>query len=222
MSWQIENNLLYETHLKNIPWLKHFFTLRANGDLRNTEIRKRICEKEKIVSSSVVSAEQVHRDKIFQVRREHRGIHQNGVYLGKRIPAVDALLTNCVRVPLVVFTADCLPIFLVETRKKIVGLAHAGREGTTREITYKTVKMIKDEYSSNPADLLVALGPHIHSCCYPVNLTKLNYEQLLSAGVKKKNIFISRYCTSCRNDLFFSYHKEKINAGRMMGLVMIC
>lgn len=212
MSWQIRNSLLYETHFLNIPWLKHFFTLRANGNLRDREILNRICRKEKINPSSVISGEQVHGDKIFSVREEH---------LGKKIPSVDALLTNCLNIPLIVFTADCLPIFFVEKKKKIVGLIHAGRKGTTQEIAQKTVEMMKNEYNSNPANLLIAIGPHIHSCCYPVNLTKFNYEQLLSAGVKKKNIFINRYCTSCRNDLFFSYHREKEKAGRMAGLIMI-
>jgi len=212
MSWCKKNGLLYETHLLNIPWLKHFFTLRISGDLRNPQIHQEICAREKIDPFSVVSGEQVHKDKIFEVKKEH---------LGKRIPSVDALLTDCPNVPLAIFTADCLPIFLVERKKKIIGLVHSGRKGTTREITHKTVKRIKDKYDSNPGDLLVVIGPHIHPCCYPVNLTKLNSEQLLSAGVKRKNIFISRYCTSCRKDLFFSYHQEKEGAGRMMGLIMI-
>ncbi len=211
MSWQTKKGLLYETHLAGIPWLKHFFTLRVNGNLRDQEILKRTCEKEKITPLSVVSAEQVHGDKIFLVKKGH---------LGKRISSVDALLTDCLNIPLIIFTADCLPIFFVERKRKITGLVHAGRKGTIQGIVYKTVKIIENEYNFSPDNLIAAIGPHVHSCCYPVNLTRLNFEQLLSAGVKRENIFISRYCTSCRNDLFFSYHLEKEKAGRMMSLIM--
>lgn len=213
MAWYRKGGLLYELHLKQIPWLKHFFTLRSSGDLSNSKIRKGTCEKENIEPSSLVFGEQIHGDKICLVKRKS----------GKRrILGTDGLVTNLPGLPLAVFTADCLPIFFVDHKNKIIGLTHAGREGTFKRIAYKTVKKLVRVFNSNPVNILVVIGPHIHSCCYPVNLTKLNYEQLLSTGIKKKNIFVSRYCTACRNDLFFSYHLEKEKAGRMMGLIMLC
>lgn len=212
MSWQRKKGLLYETNLLNFPWLKHFFTLRINGDLRNQQIQKGICKKENIDFSKIVIGEQVHGNRIFSVGEEQ---------IGKRIPSVDGLFTRYSGAPLVIFTADCLPIFFVEKEKRTIGIIHAGRKGTEKQITYKAVKTLEKKYNSSLEKILVAIGPHIHFGCYPVDLTRLNYEQLLSAGVRKKNIFISRYCTACRNDLFFSYRKEKENAGRMMGLIML-
>lgn len=212
MAWYKKGELLYELHLKQIPWLKHFFTLRSSGDLNNLRTRKKIRAEENINFSSLVSGEQVHRDLVYRVKSKDAG---------KRILRVDGLITDLSKLPLVVFTADCLPIFFVDRKNKIIGLTHAGREGTFKRIAYKTVKKLVRVFNSNPVNILVVIGPHIHSCCYPVNLTKLNYEQLLSAGIKKKNIFVSRYCTACRNDLFFSYRLEKEKAGRMMGLIMI-
>lgn len=212
MAWYKKGELLYELHLKQTPWLNHFFTLRNSGNLNNLRTRKKICAEENINFPSLVSGEQVHRDVVYRIKSKDAG---------KRILGVDGLITDLSKLPLVVFTADCLPIFFVDYKNKVIGLAHAGREGTFKRIAYKTVKKLVRVFNSNPVNILVVIGPHIHSCCYPVNLTKLNYEQLLSAGIKKKNIFVSRYCTACRNDLFFSYRLEKEKAGRMMGLIMI-
>jgi purine-nucleoside/S-methyl-5'-thioadenosine phosphorylase / adenosine deaminase len=53
------------------------------------------------------------------------------------------------------------------------------------------------------------------------DLVEANRRQLLDLGVRKKNIFASDLCTSCRNDLLFSYRKEKGVTGRLMGVVGI-
>ncbi len=52
-----------------------------------------------------------------------------------------------------------------------------------------------------------------------LDLVEANRRQLLDLGVKKKDIFASALCTSCRNDLLFSYRKEKGVTGRLMGVV---
>ncbi len=54
-----------------------------------------------------------------------------------------------------------------------------------------------------------------------LNLTEANREQLLTAGVAKKNIAVSDMCTKCRPDLLFSYRAEKGKTGRLMGLAGI-
>lgn len=56
----------------------------------------------------------------------------------------------------------------------------------------------------------------------PVNifldLVKANRRQLLDAGVPAKQIEASPRCTSCHNDLLFSYRAEKGITGRLMGV----
>lgn len=54
-----------------------------------------------------------------------------------------------------------------------------------------------------------------------LDLVEANRRQLLDLGVRKKNIFASELCTSCRNDLLFSYRKEKGVTGRLLGVVGI-
>lgn len=42
----------------------------------------------------------------------------------------DALVTNLKNVPLLIFTADCVPVAIVDKKNKVIGVAHAGWRGT--------------------------------------------------------------------------------------------
>ena len=50
-----------------------------------------------------------------------------------------------------------------------------------------------------------------------LDLVEANRQQLLAAGVLKKNIEASPLCTNCHPDLLFSFRAEKGKTGRMMG-----
>lgn len=52
-----------------------------------------------------------------------------------------------------------------------------------------------------------------------LDIVEANRRQLIAAGLKPKNIWISPHCTACRTDLFFSHRAEHGKTGRMMGLV---
>jgi YfiH family protein len=54
-----------------------------------------------------------------------------------------------------------------------------------------------------------------------LDLVEANRQQLLAAGVPKKNIESSSLCTNCNPDKLFSYRAEKGKTGRMMGVVGI-
>jgi len=54
-----------------------------------------------------------------------------------------------------------------------------------------------------------------------LDLRKANRSQLLAAGVRTQNIFVSDLCTACRTDLFFSYRKEGTLSGRLLSVVGI-
>ena len=91
---------------------------------------------------------------------------------------------------------------------------------------------------SKVGDLICSLGPAIGSCCYNIdderyynfleefngysdkifsrnkgrwylNLTLLNYLQLIKAGVKKENIDFFPFCTKCDKNRFFSRRRSK-------------
>ncbi len=157
----------------------------------------------------------------------------------------DALITNQKGVMLTILTADCVPILLFDTRLKIASAIHAGWRGTKEKITIKTIKKMRDEFGSNPKDIIAGVAPSIGRCCYEVDwsvaqhfsnyknpfdkrgdkymldLPLINYQQLLNSGLSRENIELSHICTSCKVDSFFSYRKENGCSGRFMSMIGI-
>jgi YfiH family protein len=80
----------------------------------------------------------------------------------------DASLTKTPGLFLGIQTADCVPILLVDAKKRVVAAIHAGWRGTLARILEKTVGELHAQFQSNPSDLLAAIGPSIGPCCYEV------------------------------------------------------
>lgn len=126
--------------------------------------------------------------------------------------------------------ADCTPLIFYDAINKIGAVSHAGWRGTAAKIGVETVKRMQKDFGTNPSDIIALIGPAISVCCYEVSedvkekllstvnntadlyegrnvdLKKINSRQLEEIGVR--NIDICPYCTSCNNDLFYSYRKE--------------
>ncbi len=157
----------------------------------------------------------------------------------------DALITNQKDLMLTILTADCVPILLFDTKLKIASAIHAGWRGTKEKIVIKSIKKMKYEFGSNPKDIIAGVAPSIGRCCYEVDwgvaqhftnyenpfdkiedkymldLSLINYQQLISSGLSRDNIELSSICTSCRVDNFFSYRKENGCSGRFMSMIGI-
>lgn len=82
----------------------------------------------------------------------------------------DASLTNRPDLLLCVQTADCVPILLVDSRKRVVAAVHAGWRGTLQRIVAKTIGAMRMHFGTNPSDILAAIGPAIGPCCYEVGV----------------------------------------------------
>jgi YfiH family protein len=54
-----------------------------------------------------------------------------------------------------------------------------------------------------------------------LDLRKANRSQLLAAGLRAENIFVSDLCTACRTDLLFSYRREGPRSGRLLSVIGI-
>lgn len=76
----------------------------------------------------------------------------------------DGLITDRPGVPLVIFSADCLPVLLYDPVKKVICAVHAGWRGTVAGIAPKGVKKMVADYGCDPADILAAIGPGISKC----------------------------------------------------------
>jgi len=162
-------------------------------------------------------------------------------------PECDALITNIPGQPLMVMVADCTPVLLYDPVRHATAAVHAGRAGALKNIVGKTVAAMQKVYGTQPGDLLAALGPSIHACCYEIgpevaqevkdagfgealqksggrdylDVNRILVSQLRGAGVRPSHIDDTAECTSCRSDLLFSYRKEGGTTGRQAGIIML-
>lgn len=107
----------------------------------------------------VALAEQVHGDGVAVVKAGTGSVP---------IPGVDALVTNVPDLLLMLFFADCVPVYLVDPTRKVIGLAHAGWRGTEANIAAKTVRTLSEEFGSLPSSCIAAIGPSIGGDSYEV------------------------------------------------------
>jgi len=193
-------------------------------------------------TADVVNARQIHSDIVVRVGREHRG----KLTVPGASPECDALITNEPGVALYVSTADCTPILLHDPVTGAVGAVHAGWRGTAADIAGKTVRAMCREFGCKAENIRAAIGPNIGICCfetdadvpqaliaalgaeaeahirpkgnkYYVNLKEINACFLRRAGVK--DIDISRDCTMCQPDRFWSHRYTKGNRGAQGALI---
>jgi len=85
------------------------------------------------------------------------------------LPSADAVITALENTPLVVITADCLPILLYDAARSVAAVVHAGWKGTALNIAGKTIAAMTERFGSDPADIIAAMGPFIGPCCYEVD-----------------------------------------------------
>lgn len=106
-----------------------------------------------------------------------RQIHGDGMAvldtLPGRAPDADAMIAARPGIFPAIRTADCLPILILEPRKRIAAAVHAGWRGTVLGITRKVVAVMKRRFRCDPSDMMAALGPAIGACCYEVDDTVL-------------------------------------------------
>ncbi len=150
---------------------------------------------------------------------------------GKYLLNTDALITNVQNIFLTVTAADCLPIFCFDPVTKGLGMIHASWHCLIGGILEKAIKKMNEEFSAQPENIQVVIGPHIGSCHYEVGgevaarFDQKNIEQrggqlfadlggeaelrLRNSGVK--NILSSLECTYDNPEKFFSARRDKID-----------
>ena len=126
----------------------------------NISANLRILKSELGIEPDPLFLDQVHGDNILFLDDAH---HDSST-----TPA-DAVITALENVPLVVITADCLPILLYDAKRSVAAAVHAGWKGTALNISAKTVAAMSERLGSNPSDIVAAMGPFIGPCCYEVD-----------------------------------------------------
>ena len=79
----------------------------------------------------------------------------------KMFPDTDALITQVPGLWIGVYSADCVPILVADTRLKVVAAIHAGWRGTVGGITRATVERMTADFGCQPEDLQAVIGPSI-------------------------------------------------------------
>lgn len=124
-----------------------------------------LCAGMGIDPTSIVISQQVHKTNIRIVEEADRG---KGLFVPRDYKEVDALVTNKPGITLVTKYADCVPLYLVDTKNRAIGLSHAGWRGTVGKIGLKTVKVMQEQYGSDPHDITAIIGPSICVDCYEI------------------------------------------------------
>ena len=185
----------------------------------------RFCRAMSVREEDVALPQQVHGNRIIRVN--HPG----------KYPETDGLVTNVSRIALVVRVADCLPIYLYDPVREVIGLLHAGWKGTKLKIASKAVEKMNLFFETQPRDLWAFFGPSIGPCCYEVgrevvrqfsgkyvtegrlDLWQCNKNQLVNAGMLPERVEMSRLCTVCHPEWFYSHRASGGKTGRMVAML---
>lgn len=228
------------------PNRKNFFAQQGITEpIRPSEFSEKLCPgslypdfplsgKKETEGKYAVPLELIHSQVVYALKEDDRG---KPALLAKKQAehplAVDLLrgdgvITTCERFVPVVTVADCVPIYLFDTKTNCFGVVHSGWKGTG--IAAEAITLAEKVYGSKPADFAVALGPHIHACCYTVeaeraryfiqnfgadciergnrlSLAEANVISLTKIGVLKENILHINECTCC-NPLLGSFRRQ--------------
>lgn len=232
------------------PFVRHAFSTRFGGVSRNQfssmnlglscgDLRENVLENYRLFCaaagfdySTLVSSSQDHHTFIRRVGRSNLG---TGVFRPRDMVSVDGLITDEPGVTLVTHYADCVPVFLLDTKRRAIGLVHAGWRGTAAKIAGIAVTAMRREFGTDPADVAAGIGPSIGPCCfevdapvrdgfaklaelrptefiredgggkYHIDLWEANRRILMQAGVPESGIAVSGICTDCNSDWLFSH-----------------
>lgn len=196
-----------------LPELQHFFTTRECPVKGNEKFFKTALKVKRIVSPVQTHSANIE---IVDGRNDY--------------PDTDGLILTEHNTAVYLSFADCTPLILYDRANHIGAVAHAGWRGTAARIGIAAIERMNKSFNTTPENITAIIGPAISICCYEVgddvlsalkntvkdtcglfdghraDLKKINARQLSEAGVK--NIDICPYCTSCNNNLFYSYRKE--------------
>jgi YfiH family protein len=171
-------NILRAAHLSKFPWLVHGFSTRTGGfsrsyggDALNLGFTKDDSKAAVERNRAAFLHELGGGKRPWQLIRL-RQIHSDIIRFVDAPPesqlAGDGLITATPGLLLGIQTADCLPVILVDPKRRAVGVFHAGWRGTAKGIVEKGAGAMRLRFGSRARDLKAAIGPGIQGCCYEV------------------------------------------------------
>ena len=229
---------IIDGYLINDDNIKIAFTNR-NVDAKNSEDMKNFSTKYEFNHDNIVYNTQVHGADVRIVESEDN-VAENG-------KEADGLITSLQATPLLIFTADCVPVVFYDKKQGVVALAHAGWRGTYGNIAREMVNIMIANYGCKVEDIKTIIGPSVSVDNYEVSydliekfatlevpnyykevdgkyyldLWKLNKELLKKCGILEDNIKIIDFCTVRDNDKFFSYRLDDATPKRIGTIIQL-
>ena len=229
---------IIDGYLINDDNIKIAFTNR-NVDAKNSEDMKNFSTKYEFNHDNIVYNTQVHGADVRIVESEDN-VAENG-------KEADGLITSLQAIPLLIFTADCVPVVFYDKKQGVVALAHAGWRGTYGNIAGEMVNIRTGKYGCKVEDIKTIIGPSVSVDNYEVSydliekfatlevpnyykevdgkyyldLWKLNKELLKKYGILEDNIKIIDFCTVRDNDKFFSYRLDNATPKRIGTIIQL-
>ena len=151
--------------LLEYPEITHCYTMKSNNQLnfqiRNRDFFNQSCNKIykclELKNPLVVRPYQTHTDNVKVVRKI------------EKLEDTDGIITNKKEIALITTSADCISLLLYDPVKKAIGSIHSGWKGTLKGIIVKAIEKMKNEYKSNPEDIICCICPSIRQCCFEVD-----------------------------------------------------
>ena len=255
------NGVTYLTFdpLDREDWLMNAFSTRLGGISQGYFAEMNLCfgrgdpdetvrENFRIFSEAVgfsidqlVLSDQEHTTNVLRVTKADRGL---GITRTDHLTEIDGLITNDPGVILYNEYADCVPLLFADPVHKAIGVSHSGWRGTAARMGEVTVRAMKREFGTDPADLIAVIGPSICQACYEVgeevachfpatclidkgngkyqlDLAEANYLILNESGLKPEHIYRPELCTSCNRDWLFSHRATQGRRGNLGAFLMI-
>ena len=252
--------------LDDILWLKNAVSTRLGGvskdylasmnlgfnrgDLdenviRNHEIFANVIG---VNPKNIVTGNQTHTTNVKVVTKDDCG---KGIYRDRNYTDIEGLITNEKGIVLATYYADCVPLLIVDTKNKAIGLSHSGWRGTVGKIGKVTIEKMGELYGTKPEDIVACIGPSICQKCYEISekvavqfkeafpdnikeilidkgngkyqldLWECNRINFKEAGVLPENIKVTDICTCHNTDVLFSHRGHNGKRGNLGAFLSI-
>lgn len=252
--------------LADIKWLKNGFSTRLGGvsegvlstmnlGFGRNDLPENVVKNHEIIANAIgfnpeniVASKQTHTTNVKIVSKKDCG---KGIYRERDYDDVDGMITNEKGIVLATYFADCVPLYMVDTKNKAIGLSHSGWRGTVGKIGKVTLDLMKETYGTNPKDVIACIGPSICRDCYEVSedvatefeaafkgrekdilinkgngkyqldLWKCNYIIFKECGVYEENIHMPDICTCHNMEMMFSHRAIQGRRGNLAAFLSI-
>lgn len=162
----------------------------------------------------------------------------------------DGLVTNVRGLPLMCFTADCVPALLCDEAAGVIGAVHCGWRSSVGDILKNAVEAMC-ALGAQKENICCALGPAIGRCCFEtdgdvpaaverylsgeteglfvrredgktlVDLRGANARRLLQLGLRREHIDVSEECTFCSHDKYWSHRYTRGQRGSQAAAIVL-